>query len=245
MRFLVKNIFLSCFLLVSMQASARFRDTSLFALHSRPFFFNVLKGTDEKVYAGTSEGIYIMDGSAFFKLDDRKGYIKLDPKGGFQIDSNGIKYHDQQSYGHLLPFPDIKKQEFNAGTDDFFYITTGGKMYVYEILPYSVKYRNISVRTASLNFTGTYSGLFYRGRKLDKPFATFVDGHIRELNGKAFICYNMLEIVDLPVGDSLPSRKINMPPDLSSIPSAISCFQMLISAISWRPIQNLGPWTKR
>lgn len=87
------------------------------------------------MYAGTSEGIYIMDGSAFFKLDDRKRYNKLDLKGALQIDSNGIKYHDQQSFTHLLPFPDIKKQEFHTGTDDFFYITTGGKMYVYEFLP--------------------------------------------------------------------------------------------------------------
>jgi type II secretory pathway pseudopilin PulG len=211
MRFRVKNILLTGILMMVGSVQGQLRDTSLLTLHSRPFFFNVLKGTDEKIYAGTSEGIYSMEGASFVKMDGRKGYIKLDTKGKLQIDSNGIKYHDQQSFAHLLPFPDIKHQEYHAGTNDFFYITTGGRIYVYEILPYAVKYRNISVRTTSRNFTGTYSGLFYREQPLGKDFAPFTDGHIRELNGLAFVCYNHLEIIQMPEGDQLPVAKIPSP----------------------------------
>jgi hypothetical protein len=202
---LPRNIILICLhLLFSTPVWAQLRDTSLFTLYSKPFFYNVVKGEDGQIYAGTSEGIFQLKGAKLIKFDAPIGYLTLDSKGKPVIDSNGIKYHEQKSFLYLLPFPDEQRDVFHAGTDEHFYITAGGKMHVYEIHPYAYIYRNHSVRTVSRNFTGTYSGIYYKGKKLEYPFPKFSDGRIREFNGKAFICYSDLKITNTPEGDSLP-----------------------------------------
>jgi ligand-binding sensor domain-containing protein len=195
------------------QVFGQLRDTLLYSMASSPFYYNVLKGGDGKIYAGTSEGVYLFDGATPSKLDDRIGYLTLDKKENPVIDPNGIKYHNQTTYSHMLPFATESRDEYHAGTEDFFYITSGGKMHIYEILPFNHNYRNHSVRTASRNFVGTYSGIYYRGIKIgpDMRFPKFTDGRIRELNGKAFICYSSLVIADLQKGDSLPVCRLEMP----------------------------------
>ena len=204
-------LIVACLLPVS-STVGQLKDTSLYTMYSAPFFFNVIKGEGDRIYAGTSEGIYTVKGTALVKQDDRIGYVKLDREGKLQIDANGIKYYRQEEFSKLLPYPDELRNEFHAGTDDFFYITAGGKMHIYEILPYAIKHRNISVRASSGRFTGTYSGLFYKGIKLGSPFPDFADGHIREINGKSFICFSTLLIADLPGGDSLPAYNNALPP---------------------------------
>jgi hypothetical protein len=209
----LKNLLFAVICLLHTSVRGQFRDTSLHTLYSRPFFYNVVKGEDGKIYAGTSEGIHRLDGSLMIKIDGRTGYLTQDAKGRLVIDSNGIKYHDQKSYVRLLPFPTESRDEYHAGTDDFFYITSSGRMHIYEILPFEHRYRNHSVRTASRNFVGTYSGIYYRGRKLSSPapFPGFTDGRIRELNGKVFMCYSTLLIADLHEGDSLPRPRPELP----------------------------------
>jgi len=166
-----------------------------------------LKAGDGKIYAGTSEGVYQLDGTNMSKLDNRIGYLTLDKKEEPVIDPDGIKYHSQTTYSRMLPFSSESRDEYHAGTEDFFYITSGGKLHIYEILPFDHRYRNHSVRTASRNFVGTYSGIYYRGLKIgpDRSFPKFTDGRIRELNGKAFLCYSALMIADIHQGDSLPT----------------------------------------
>ena len=100
---------------------------------------------------------------------------------------------------------------YTAGTDDHFYITAGGRMHVYEIQPYAYLYRNHSVRSTSRNFTATYSGIYYKGKKLGYPLPKFSDGRIREFNGKAFICYSDLLITNTPEGDSLHLIRTEIP----------------------------------
>lgn len=209
----LKNLLFSVICLLHTPVRGQIRDTSLHTLFSRPFFYNVVKGEDRKIYAGTSEGIHRFDGSLMIKIDGRTGYLTQDAKGRLVIDSNGIKYHDQKSYVRLLPFPTESRDEYHAGTDDFFYITSSGRMHIYEILPFEHRYRNHSVRTASRNFVGTYSGIYYRGQKLSSPapFPGFTDGRIRELNGKVFMCYSTLLIADLHDGDSLPRPRQELP----------------------------------
>jgi hypothetical protein len=142
----------------------------------------VLKGGDGRIYAGTSEGVFTLEGAVMKKLDNQIGYLTLNKKGSPAIDHNGIRYHDQSTYARMLPYPTEIRDEYHAGTEEFFYITSAGRMYIYEILPYELRYRNHSVRTTSHNFIGTYSGLYYRGRKLESPssgFPPFTDGYIR------------------------------------------------------------------
>ena len=63
-----------------MPAWGQLRDTVLFSMTSRPFFYNILKAGDGKIYAGTSEGVYQLDGTNMSKLDNRIGYLTLDKK---------------------------------------------------------------------------------------------------------------------------------------------------------------------
>lgn len=209
----LKNLIIWLICVVGNPVWGQLRDTSLHSLFSRPFFYNVLKGGDGNIYAGSSEGILRLDGSSMTKVDDQAGYLTQDAKGNLAIDPNGIKYHDQQSYVRLLPFPNESRDEYHAGTEEFFYITSGGKMHIYEILPFERRFRNHSVRSSSRNFVGTYSGIYYRGRKLDRSirFPDFMDGQIREINGKAFLCYSSLLIADLHQGDSLPTCWLELP----------------------------------
>jgi hypothetical protein len=214
MRSRLKIVLTFAFGLVWLTSTGQLKDTSLFTMYSRPFFFNVVKEKGGDIFAGTSEGIYRMEGSNLVKVNSRVGYLLLDKEGKPAIDSNGIKYHAQKSVSHLLPYPDEIRDEYHAGTEDFFYITAGGKMHVFEILPYAIQYRNHSVRTVSEHFTGTYSGIYYKGKKLTDGYPNFSDGYIREINGKAFICYSSLIIADLSEDDSIPRRRKDLPPGM-------------------------------
>jgi len=210
MRFGVQIILMSGLLLVTCPSLGQLSDTSLISLNARPFFNNVVKGADGRVYAGTSEGVFRMEGAAFTKVEDRVGYLALDEKGGLQIDPNGIKYHEEKSFVRLLPFPEKTREEYHAGAEDYFYIVSGGRMHVYEIMPYGIQYPNHSVRSVSRNFVGTYSGIYYKGVRMEVG-PKFTDGYIREFNGKVFICYSDLIFFDLHGGDTLPTLSRDMP----------------------------------
>jgi hypothetical protein len=208
-----KSILVILILLCYERGWCQLRDTVLHSMSSKPFFYNVLKGGDGKIYAGTSEGIFCFDGTTMSKVENRSGYLILDKNELPTVNPQGIKYQVQTKYSKLLPFPEEQRVTYHAGTDDFFYLAAGGKIHIYEILPFDVTYRSHSVRAASRNFVGTYSGIYYRGRRLDAShrFPGFTDGRIREINGKVFICYSSLLIADLPHGDSLPTCRLQLP----------------------------------
>lgn len=180
-----------------MKSNSQLRDTSLFTIYSRPFYFNVVKDWKGRIYAGSSDGMIQFKETSPVKINKKKGYLKIDQNGNIIIDTNGIKYHQQQSMMHLLPFPSEKRDEYHAGNENNFYITSGGRMHVYEILPYAYKLRNHSIRTISSNFIGTYSGIYYKNKLLDAPVSAFTDGYIREYNGKVFMCTNGLDVFDM------------------------------------------------
>lgn len=173
------------------------RDTSLLSVISRPFFYNVVKDRKGVIYAGTTEGVYRMEETTPVRLDGRKGYLRIDQSGTVAIDTNGVKYHKQTGMTHLLPFPYEQQNEYHAGSDEYFYITAGGRMHVYEVRPYGYRFRNHSIRTISKHFTGTYSGIYYKDKLLKFPVSTFTDGYIRELNGKVFMCAHGLDVFSL------------------------------------------------
>lgn len=208
---------LLCFLLGGLFFSAAnaqpLEDTTLVAMHGRYFFYNVVESGKGDIYAGTSKGIYRMEGTEPVRVDDRTGYVKMNPKGKPDIDPNGIRLVDQKAMVHLLPYPEEQRDEFHAIHDRFLYVVSGGRMHVFEIRPYGYAYRNHSIRSISQNFTGTYSGIYYRGRKMPvPPFPPFTDGHIRELNGKVFIPFDSLSVFDQGSSDATPQRLNGMFP---------------------------------
>lgn len=191
------NLLAISFLYIASGLGQQSRDTSLLTLYSKPSYYNVVTDWNGDVYAGTTEGVYRMDGPTPVRVKDWKGYLKIDGRGRIAQDSNGVRFHQQSALSHLLPFPDEKKNEYHAGRDPYFYITSGGRMHVYEVRPYGYLYRNQSIRTISKNFVGTYSGIYYRQKLMPAPFPKFTDGYIREWNGKVFICRYGLDVFDM------------------------------------------------
>lgn len=215
-----KNVFLLLFLCFSFDSIGQLRDTSLFTIYSRPFYFNVVKDWDGKIYAGSSDGMFEFKEATPVKLNNKKGYLKIDQKGNVIIDSNGIKYHQLQSMTHMLPYPTEKREEYHAGSESYFYITSGGRIHVYEILPYAYRLRNHSIRTISSNFTGTYSGIYYKDKLLNVPVSAFTDGYIREFNGKVFMCTNGLDVFNMDgiiAGNKIMS--LQLPKDYNFTPA--------------------------
>lgn len=176
-------------------AFAAERDTILNTVYSKPFIYNVLKDNKGVVYAGTSEGIFRINGSSLVFFNRKDGYITLNAKGAPVVNPEGIKNHNETKYMHLLPFPALTKQEYHAGTEDYFYISSGGRIYVYDVVPYRYSYANHSIRSITTNYTGTYSGIYYKGQKLNRPVSQFTDGYIREYEGMAFVCYDWMQVL--------------------------------------------------
>jgi hypothetical protein len=203
-------IFSHCILL-SFFLLAQSKDTSLFTIYSVPYYFNVVKTPEGKIIAGTSNGMYLMNGIHPQKLNNESGYVTVNKKQQPVIDSNGIKYHDDKSMMHLLPFPTERRDAYYAGSGEYFFITSGGKMHVYQLLPFQILYRNHSVRTISPHFVGTYSGIYYQGN-IHPRLATFCDGYIREYHNKYFICSSDLMVMESYYkGDSIQTRFLSMP----------------------------------
>jgi outer membrane protein assembly factor BamB len=186
-------------------------DTSLLILYSRPYYYNVVKAGDGEIYAGTSDGVFRFDETTPIKSDNRKGYLKVDNRGKLIIDPDGIKFHHQTGFNHLLPYPTEKRDEYHVDKGKYLYITSGGRMHVFDIRPYSFRFRNHSVRTISENFTGTYSGIYYKNKLLPNPISSFTDGYIREMNGKVFMCAYGLDIYAIKdIDDGPPYKRVPM-----------------------------------
>lgn len=165
-------------------------DTIVNMVLSKPVFYNVMQNGRGEVFVGTAEGIYRIMGETLSQFDRRSGYISFDAKGIPGIDSSGISNHDSFQFLHLLPFPDEKRQVYHTGTEDQFYMVAGGRLYIFDIVPYGISYRNQSIRSISRQLVGGYSGIYQRGLKLDYP--TYTDGFIREFGDTAFVCYGGL-----------------------------------------------------
>jgi hypothetical protein len=174
------------------------RDTILHTVLSKPFFYNVIKTGDEKIYVGTADGIIRVDVEKLVKYNNEIGYVMLGKDGKPIINPEGIKNYKERKYQYFLPFPEKSLDEYNAGTNDFFYICSGGRLYIYEIVPFQYSFPNHSIRSISEHFVGTYSGIYKNGVKQKLPIPNFCDGYIREHNNKAFICYDWLCVVDSP-----------------------------------------------
>jgi hypothetical protein len=192
----IKFIISAIFILLTPILKANTRDTVLNAVYSKPFIYNVLKNGKGTIFVGTAEGIFEIVGTNLIPYSKDKGYIELGKDDDPIINPDGIKNYKERKYVYLLPYPELALDEFHAGIDNYFYISSGGRIYIFDIVPYSKTYRNHSVRTISENFVGTYSGIYLRRRRLGKPAPKFTDGYIREIDGKAFICYDGLLILD-------------------------------------------------
>ncbi len=189
----IKIILIANLILIQPQTYAAEADTVLNMVISKPYFYNVVKNENGVVYAGTSNGIYELKGEKISHFGSNTGYIKIEKNGKAIIDSTGISNHESTQFLHLLPYPNEKRQEYHSGNEQQFYIVSGGRLFIFDIVPYSISYRNQSIRSISRNIVGGYSGVYYKGEKLTFPAHT--DGFIREFGDTAFICYGGLLMI--------------------------------------------------
>lgn len=192
--FLLKMVLVIIFVSNSHASIASERDTILNAVYSQPFFYNVLADKKGEIYAGTAEGIVQLVGTKIIPYKKEGGYITLNKSGEPVISPEGIQNYYERKYLYLLPFPELARDEYHAGTQDQFYICSGGRIYIYDIVPYSYSFANHSIRTISENFVGTYSGIYLSSKRL--PYPIFTDGYIREVDGLAYVCYDGLITID-------------------------------------------------
>lgn len=171
-------------------------DTVLNTILSSPYFYNIIQLDQNKVYAGTSEGILEINNLTLRQTDSRIGYITSTKDGIPTIDSTGIFYYEEKKYLHLLPYPEIAREEFHASQGKKFYISSGGRLYIFDIVPYKLKYPFHSVRSISRDLVGTYSGIYLRGKKLLPPGPEYTDGYIRQFDNRAFICNYGLYVLE-------------------------------------------------
>lgn len=183
-------VFFTIFVSRSLCFGQNDRDTVLNTVLSHPYFYNVIKGADGTIYTGTQDGIYKWDAINSELVSTEAGYVGLENKVKPVIESDVLANYESKQFSHLLPYPDEIRDEFHAGTNDYFYIVSGGRLHIFDILPYSILYRNQSIRAISSNYVGTYSGIYHQGQALSFP--DFTDGYIREYGDTAFICFNGL-----------------------------------------------------
>jgi cell division protein FtsL len=176
------------------ETQGRDRDTILNMVISKPYFYNLVKTTEDKIYVGSSEGIMEIEGIEVRQYDIKKGYVTFNRDGKPVIDSPGIRFYKEKKFLHLLPYPEMERDEYHASLGNYFYICSGGRIYIFDIVPYEYSYPNHSIRSISKNFVGTYSGIYFKGKKLGLPVPNFTDGYIREYGNKAFICNYELSI---------------------------------------------------
>jgi AraC-like DNA-binding protein len=186
-----------CFFFCVGNHFAQTKDTLLNTVVSKPFFYNILKGSENKLYAGTSQGIYEVIGSEIKLYSEEKGYLTTNQNGQPIIDANGIKFHRSTSFSHLLPYPEMgTERSYYAGFDDLFYLCSGGRLYIFDIIPYQHSYKNHSIRSISKNFVGTYSGVYLNGKKLLDPAPSYTDSYVRQIGNRGFICSYPLYILE-------------------------------------------------
>ncbi|WP_269686447.1 helix-turn-helix domain-containing protein [Flavobacterium lacustre] len=184
-------------------------DTILNKVVSHPFYYNIIQDKDGNIYTGSSGGVQKWEGEMAKSVQNELGYVDLNNKGELEVRRGGIKKYENRKFNHLLPYPNDPKEQFYAKTEKKLYIVTGGRLYLFDIIPYSIIYRNHSIRTISKNYVGTYSGIYRKGTKLEFP--PFTEGHIREIEDTGYIYFSnqlLLISADRPEKNSITKIKM-------------------------------------
>ena len=204
---LIRPIISILFSLLIITCLGQSNDTILNMVMSKPYFYNVIQEGNGRVFVGTSEGIFEMKGTTPRQYSSRKGYLTMNTKGEPVVDSNGIKYHRNTKFARLLPYQEVVREEYHAREGNIFYISSGGRLYIFDILNYRYSYTGHSFRSISKNLLSTYSGIYLNGKRLSAPAPVFTDGYVREYGERAFLCSYGLFVLEkqaLATGKLIP-----------------------------------------
>ena len=152
-------------------------------IYNEKIFYNVFSLNNE-VYIGSNDGVYVLKSGNILEIYDSS--IKGPIDNSFTKTKLEIR---------RLKSPILLNSSYNSSTTDFLYfkdylyIISKGHLLIYKSNFYSFKPSG-SVRSITENFIGTYSGVFYKGRKLKS--ITYTDGQIKEFDSTSFVCFNGL-----------------------------------------------------
>lgn len=152
-------------------------------IYNEKIFYNVFSLNNE-VYISSNDGIYNIKSGNVLEMYDSS--VKGPIDNSFAKTKLEIR---------RLESPILLNSTYNNSTTDFLYfkeylyIISKGHLLIYKSNFYSFKASG-SVRSITENFIGTYSGVFFKERKLES--ITYTDGQIKEFDSASFVCFNGL-----------------------------------------------------
>lgn len=150
-------------------------------------FYNIEKHEND-VYIGSDKGIYkYLHPNKIALIDStKKGYV-------YYI-NGGITCRNYFKIGYQTPFynslmPDGYKNQSIVGVSfkSQILITSNGKLFLFD-KKLAKQADSLSVRSITNNYLGTYSGVFYKNKKIEYP--PFCNGYIKEFDKETIICFD-------------------------------------------------------
>ena len=179
-------------------------------IYNEKIFYNIFSLNNE-VYISSNDGIYNIKSGNILEIYDSNVKGPLD--NSFAKTKLEIR---------RLESPILLNSTYNNSTTDFLYfkeylyIISKGHLLIYKSNFYSFKATG-SVRSITKNFIGTYSGVFFRERKLES--ITYTDGQIKEFDSTSFVCFNGLIFYENGVETMIykNSDRLNYPSQIGNI----------------------------
>lgn len=141
-----------------------------------------------KLFTGTDHGLLLFKNpSEIIAYDtDRKGYIYNSDNEiiASEIFLNGSATPE---YSNFLPKEFKSNSIIGTSYKDFVLIIAKGQLFIYK-KKIQTYLSNLSIRTLSKNYIGSYSGIFYKGKLFTN--LKYTNGYIREFQDESFICYD-------------------------------------------------------
>lgn len=155
-------------------------------------FYNFLQDSD-KLLVSSSLGIFQIEDTALFKISDITGPVKL--RGGEIVTISRDEIPKSFDYNYLLELNNRERPLPTQKIDDQLFMITNGLLRIYKIQLYTKDFENLSIRSITENYIGSYSGIFQRENK-SKISEIQTNSHIRELDSGVFVCYSALAKIE-------------------------------------------------
>jgi hypothetical protein len=163
-------------------------------------FTNVIRSGNQ-VFIGSQEGLYRLNDTTILLVDDQlKGFVERNQRGGgfSKVDKSLASFVGPE---HFILDQLPKDYRFDVSVvsmDKRIAVTASGKLFLFEILPYSKHLNGISVRSISPTLISTYQGAFssdsFTTVLTDEP--GYANGYTRDFYDKTFVCFDGLAVYE-------------------------------------------------
>jgi len=155
-------------------------------------FYNFIQDSG-KLLISSSLGVFQIEDSDLTKVSDITGPVNL--IGGEIITISGDDIVKSNDYNYLLEFNTLDKSVPTQKIDNQVFMIVNGSLRIYKTPFYNNTFENLSVRSITKNYVGSYSGIFQKENGL-KISEIQTNSHIRELNSGVYVCYSALAKIE-------------------------------------------------